>query len=82
MVAGEGDGDEVSAKALPAAPGGHLIIASAVREALKNVKGCDTALHCSADVFPTLNATIHRMLTDAAARCVANGRKTLKMHDL
>ena len=54
-----------------------LLVASKVKEAIKD-KGCNT----SSDALDSLNMWVHWLLNQAAKRAEANGRKTVKGHDI
>ena len=53
-----------------------LIVGSKVRAELKEA-GCNTG----GDALEGLNAYIHWLVQQAAARAQANGRKTVRAHD-
>ncbi len=54
-----------------------LIVGSKVKSAFK-AAGCNS----SADVLPALNGYVHWIINQAAKRAAANGRKTVRAHDI
>ena len=54
-----------------------LVVTKSAKEKLKRL-GC----HTGGDVITELNGLIEKMLVKAAGRCLANGRKTVKVDDL
>ena len=65
------------AKKKSAAPQEVLLVGSKVKAAIK-AAGCNS----SADVIPALNGYVHWIVGQAAARASANGRKTVRAHDI
>lgn len=60
----------------PAAPPQMLLVASKVREMIKDA-GCNTA----GDALDGLNAYVAWLVAQAAKRASENGRKTVRAHD-
>jgi hypothetical protein len=54
-----------------------IIVQSKVKEAIKALE-----LRTDSNVVDALNAKVHQMLKDAAARAKSNGRGTLRPYDL
>ena len=54
-----------------------LVVTKSAKEKLKRL-GC----HTGGEVINELNSQIDKILIKAAARCLANGRKTVKVDDL
>ncbi len=54
-----------------------LCVKSKIKEAIKTQE-----LNCAGDVFDALDSVINNCLTQGAARAKANGRKTVKGHDI
>ncbi len=54
-----------------------VLVASKVKEAIKD-NGCNT----SADALDALNMWVHWLIGQATKRAEANGRKTVKAHDI
>jgi histone H3/H4 len=63
-------------KASAAAPPQMLLVASKVREMIKDA-GCNTA----GDALDGLNAYVAWLVAQAAKRASENGRKTVRAHD-
>jgi histone H3/H4 len=63
-------------KAAPAAPTEMLLVASKVRQMIKDA-GCNTA----GDALDGLNAYVGWLVAQAARRASENGRKTVRAHD-
>ena len=63
-----------SAKKAPT--GDMLLVGSKVKAALKGT-GCNVA----GDALEGLNGYVHWLVTQAAERAAANGRKTVRKHD-
>ena len=53
-----------------------LLVGSKTKEALKS-----TGLNVSGEALDKLNEKVHQLVADAQARCVNNGRKTVKATD-
>ena len=54
-----------------------LCVKSKVKEAIKTQD-----LNCAGDVFDALDSVLNQVLNQGAARARANGRKTIKGHDI
>jgi hypothetical protein len=63
-------------RAAPAAPPQMLLVASKVREMIKDA-GCNTA----GDALDGLNAYVAWLVAQATRRASENGRKTVRAHD-
>ena len=63
-------------KAVAAAPPQMMLVASKVRELIKDA-GCNTA----GDALDGLNAYVAWLVKQAAKRAAENGRKTVRAHD-
>lgn len=63
-------------KAAPAAPPEMLLVASKVRQMIKDA-GCNTA----GDALDGLNAYVAWLVKQATKRAAENGRKTVRAHD-
>jgi histone H3/H4 len=63
-------------KAAPAAPTEMVLVASKVRQMIKDA-GCNT----SGDALEGLNAYVNWLVTQATKRASENGRKTVRAHD-
>jgi histone H3/H4 len=63
-------------KAAPAAPPEMLLVASKVRQMIKDA-GCNTA----GDALEGLNAYVGWLVAQATKRATENGRKTVRAHD-
>ena len=63
-------------KAAAAAPPQMMLVASKVREMIKDA-GCNTA----GDALDGLNAYVGWLVKQAAKRAAENGRKTVRAHD-
>ena len=63
-------------KAAAAAPPQMMLVASKVRELIKDA-GCNTA----GDALDGLNAYVAWLVTQATKRASENGRKTVRAHD-
>ena len=55
-----------------------LLVASKTKEALKGGGKCNV----SGDALAALNEHVHWLVDQAQKRCAANGRKTIKAHDI
>lgn len=60
----------------PPPPPPNYVVKSACKEALQ-AAGCNVA----GDALDGLNGVVHWYIQQAAARAVANGRKTVRAHD-
>jgi histone H3/H4 len=63
-------------KAAPAAPTEMLLVASKVRQMIKDA-GCNTA----GDALDGLNGYVAWLVAQATKRATENGRKTVRAHD-
>jgi histone H3/H4 len=54
-----------------------LLVGSKTKEALK-AHGCNVG----SDAIPALNMVVHWYIEQAAKRAAANGRKTVRAHDI
>jgi histone H3/H4 len=63
-------------QAPPAAPSEMLLVASKVRQMIKDA-GCNTA----GDALDGLNAYVGWLVIQATKRAAENGRKTVRAHD-
>lgn len=63
-------------KAPPAAPPEMVLVASKVRQIIKDA-GCNTA----GDALEGLNAYVAWLVSQATKRATENGRKTVRAHD-
>ena len=60
----------------------RLVVGSAVKEVLSGYTNEGTALRVAGDLDEALNAKVASILEEAANRCVANGRSTVRPADL
>ncbi len=68
---------KVKKKAGGKMPGEVLVVGSKVKAAIKE-KGCNTG----GDVIEAVNMYVHWVVGQAASRAQANGRKTVRGHDV
>lgn len=67
---------KAAAKSTTAAPKYTYFVKKAVQDFAR-----DSGMMVGSDAYEAFNMTMHKMLTDAAARCTENKRKTLKAYD-
>jgi hypothetical protein len=67
----------MAGKAKKAGKGGNLVVGSKVKDAVRS-----GGVRSSGDLVDAVSAAVSKMLSGAIARCKANGRGTVRPHDL
>ena len=67
----------MAGKAKKAGKGGNLVVGSKVKDAVRSA-----GVRSAGDLTEAVSAAVGKMLSGAIARCKANGRGTVRPHDL